>query len=1190
MLKQRFLTCCAVLTALLLLPGMRVAAETSMQERSYDVNISQQGATVRTFTQAFTQQTGVLFSYESALAGVSLGNVTLRGSAPLARHLSQAFAGKDISWNIVNQTVVLTQDTAAARSEKRSNVVRGRVTDPSGEALPGAGVLVKGTKSGTVTDYDGRYSIAVDPGQTLVFSFIGYMTEEVRVGRGAVADVVLSVDENLLDDVVVIGYGTQSRKTLTAAISKVDGDKLMDAPVTTVGDALKGKVTGLRVTSNNNISGEAPRFLIRGGSSINQSQDALCLVDGMQRDISDLNPNDIESIEVFKDAASTAIYGARASNGVILITTKKGNAFKAPQIVFDSQVGIIGPSRTWDMANATEFLSIVRPAILMGPNADGVLRDASGPGTGNTTSTATYSTRFLEDGEEVPAGYLSMPDPANPNRTIIYTDRNWQKDWFRTVMYQKHYVGINGGNKEMKYAASVGYVNDAGMLPTNSFENLTFHGNTSFKVTKNLEAYTTFDFSHATQIPTTDDFFAAIGRGLMMSPTHIGKYPDGVFATGGTNKNQQTAEFYSVFYKRQRITNRFQGSFGLRWNIFDWLTANAQYALFDNSYRGHYYAYGERNGTSNYIGTTRSTSETWTETTRQSFHAYLNADKSFGRHRITGTAGYEWSKWPYWYLNASNTGSLSDKIPYLQSGSDNLAGTMKMSNQFYETALISYFGRLQYNFADRYILAGSARYDGSSLFSAGHKWGFFPSVSAAWLISEEPFFKSVRGNVNLFKLRVSYGQTGNNSISREDPLGTYAIGSYAGYSTLLPSVMMNDGLQWETTTQLDAGFDLGMYNDRIRLSFDYYDKVTSGLIDTVTLPDVAQLTSVKANVGSVRFYGAEVELHTVNFNTRDFRWETDLTYSYNQNRVLSLADEYKYEIIDMFGNPTGEYGYRIGGAVTESGYRFGGTAVGEPLGRIWGYKVAGILQTEEQAAAAYYDSQSHGYRRSDGVSIAGRKDVGDFEFVNRYGTALTTDGKEQIDGTDVFLLGNVMPHSIGGINNTFVWKRFTLNIYMDYALGHSIYNYMKTRMLQNTLGNSNANIDVTLFNQTWRKPGDSATVARFFPNDPDFGNRNYSRASDFNVERADYLCLRDVSLYYDLPEAVAKWFHMKRFTVGVTGNTLHYFTRVSGAISPETGMATGSSDSMYSSTNNANSNGNLVPSTRKVLFNVKLTF
>ena len=367
-------------------------------------------------------------------------------------------------------------------------------------------------------------------------------------------------------------------------------------------------------------------------------------------------------------------------------------------------------------------------------------------------------------------------------------------------------------------------------------------------------------------------------------------------------------------------------------------------------------------------------------------------------------------------------------------------------------------------------------------------------------------------------------------------------------------------------------------------------KVTDGLIYTITLPDIAILSSVKDNVGSVRFYGAEVELHTVNVQTRDFRWETDLTYSYNRNVILSLPEEYKYEILDMFGNPTGEYGYRIGGTVTASGYRYAGTAVGEPLGRIWGYKVAGILQTEEQAAAAYYDGSSKGYRRSDGISSAGRKDVGDFEFVNRYGTAKTPDGKEQIDATDLFLLGNVMPHSVGGINNTFNWKRFTLNVYLDYALGHSIYNYMKTRMLQNTLGNSNANIDVTLFNQTWRYPGDDAKVARFFPNDADFGSRNYSRASDFNVERADYLCLRDVSLYYDLPDVVAKWFHMKRFTVGVTGNTLHYFTRVSGAISPETGMATGSSDSMYSSTNNADADGNLIPSTRKILFNVKLTF
>ena len=224
------------------------------------------------------------------------------------------------------------------------------------------------------------------------------------------------------------------------------------------------------------------------------------------------------------------------------------------------------------------------------------------------------------------------------------------------------------------------------------------------------------------------------------------------------------------------------------------------------------------------------------------------------------------------------------------------------------------------------------------------------------------------------------------------------------------------------------------------------------------------------------------------------------------------------------------------------------------------------------------------------MSIQGRKDAGDFEWVNRYGTAKTADGQEQIDGTDLFLLGNVMPHSMGGINNTINWKRFTFNVYFDYALGHSIYNYMKTRMIQNTLGYSNSNVDVGLFNSTWRRPGDGAGTARFFPNDADYGNRNYSRASDWNVEDASYLCLRDASIYYDLPDKWARFLHMKKFTVGITGNTLYYFTRVSGAISPETGIATDSDAGMYSSTNNANSNGNLLPSTRKILFNVKITF
>ena len=444
MRKKILMTIC-FLAAIGLSLGAGVQA--GAQERLYDVDLSMSGATVSSFTAALTGQTGVLFSYETDLAAKSLGNISIKqNQASLESILTRAFSGKGITWKVVNRTVVLTAEQAVSDARK---LVRGTVKDASGEPLIAAGVLVKGKSYGVTTDVAGNYAIEVAQGETLVYSFLGYETKEVKVGTSSTINVVLEDDSTLLDDVVVVGYGTQSRKTLSTSISKVDGEKLMDAPVSTVGDALKGKVTGLRVASNNNLPGESPRFLIRGGSSINRSNDPLFLVDGVERGIDDLNPNDIESIEVLKDAASAAIYGSRASNGVILVTTKKGNAFKQPQVVFDAQVGFTSPARTWKLANATEFLTIIRPAAEMGPNAPLVLNGANGAGIGNTEATSTYSTRYLQEGETVPAGYLSMADPIDPSKTIIYTDHDWQSEWYHPSLYHKEYVGINGGNKNM---------------------------------------------------------------------------------------------------------------------------------------------------------------------------------------------------------------------------------------------------------------------------------------------------------------------------------------------------------------------------------------------------------------------------------------------------------------------------------------------------------------------------------------------------------------------------------------------------------------------------------------------------------------------------------------------------------------------------------------------------------------------
>lgn len=1172
----------AVAVAVCLGLALKVSAQTP-EGKTYNLSLSVKSATVKSFTDEFSKKTGILFSYESDLADKQMGDIKINvKGATLTDILDNVFKHQvsGFDYKMMNSTVVLP----LGRTDTKQGhllTVTGTVTDNSGESLAGAGVLVKGTATGTMTDINGNFEIETRPDAVLEFSFVGFKSREESVRGRRSINVRLSEDANVLDDVVVIGYGTQSRKTLTTSISKVDGNSIYSAPVSSIGDALKGKVTGLRVATNNAISGNAPRFLIRGGSSITLSNDPVVIVDGVTRDMDDLNPNDIESIEVLKDAASAGIYGARASNGVILVTTKKGNSWEKPRITFDAQVGWSSPSREWNLMNAKEFLSFVRPAIAKGPNGQLVLDGANAAGTGNK-DTDIFTTRYLERGEEVKAGWQWMYDPLDPGKVLTFTDTDWQSQWFTNALWHKEYIGVNGGSKNMKYAASVSYLQDNGMVAMSGYKLFTMHGNTSFNITRNLEASTTFDFSRSIKNPLIDNYFNAIGRGLMMSPVNREYYDDGRWVTGGTNKNQQSASFYDTFYDREMGQNRFGGNFKLVWSILDGLKATVQYAVFDDNYRGSYYAHGQIGDTPNYISQSRSTSETRTQTLKDSFTAYLSYDKTFARkHILSATAGYDYMSWRYWYLNANATGSVSDKVPILDSGVNFTA-----SNQDTRQVLISYFGRVNYNFANRYILSATVRADGSSKFAEGNRWGYFPAGSFAWVISEEPFWKVDKNLVNTFKFRASYGQTGNNGIGLYDTYGAFSSSLYVGNSTLLPSAMQNKGMKWETTTQLDLGLDFGFFNDRLRIVMDYYNKKTDNMLFSITLPDTGSLGSVKANVGSARFYGFELEVNSVNIQKKNFSWMTGLTYSYNRNKVLELPDEYKYT--DLDGNDA----WRIGGyTMSESGERFGGTAVGEPLGRIYGYKISHILQNDAEAAAALYDSQSHGYRRSDGLSIQGRKDAGDYEWCNRPGSKKTADGKEQIDQEDMYCLGNVMPHSIGGIMNTFKYRNLSFSFYFDYALGHSITNYMKTRFFQNTLGNCNSNLDKMVYD-CWRYPGDTdAKYARFFPNDPDYGNRNFSRTSDFNVEKADYLCLRDVSLYYDIPEKWIKGRRIQKMTVGVTGNTLFYWTGVSGSISPETGMGTGSGDSMYSSVSTgANANSSIAPAARKVLFNVKITF
>ena len=555
---------------------------------------------------------------------------------------------------------------------------------------------------------------------------------------------------------------------------------------------------------------------------------------------------------------------------------------------------------------------------------------------------------------------------------------------------------------------------------------------------------------------------------------------------------------------------------------------------------------------------------------------------SWNDHHLTATAVYEVTSSETRTMGITGNNLLTEGVGWWNVG---MASSRDANNGYEQWALMSGVARVMYNFKDRYMLTGTFRADGSSRF-AKKKWGYFPSIAAAWTLSNEDFMKDV-SSVQDIKLRASYGIVGSQAISPYATMGlmsatAYNFGTNSNFTGYWANDIATPELTWEKTKQFDIGLDMAFFNNRLRVAADYYSKKSEDLLFDVSLPDTSGYGSAMQNVGSIRFYGLEFEISSVNVSTKNFSWTTDFTYSFNANKVLSLPDEYYYKDID------GKDAWRIGGyTMSESGYRFGGTAVGEPLGRIYGYKTSHIIESEAQADAVLYDSNSHGYRRSDGLSIAGRKDVGDYEWKNRAGSALTADGREQINGEDMFLLGNVVPHSTGGMNNTFKFKNLTLSVYLDYALGHSIYNYQYTRCFQTSMGNCNWNLVYDALN-TWQKPGDDTKFARLTPNDADGGNRNYSRISNINVQKADYLCLRDVTLSYDLPLRWIRKVGLGRLTVSVSGNTLCYWTGVKG-ISPES-ASVGSSTGMYSVTSSSATSFNNYPPTRKVLFGLKATF
>lgn len=1042
--------------------------------------------------------------------------------------------------------VVLSGSFAVAQT-----AVSGTVTDKSGIPVISAGVVVEGSRNGVVTDFEGNYSIKAKRGDVLVFSSLGYITQYISVEDKSVINIVLEEETLELDDVVVVGYGSSSRRYLTTAIAKVDGAVVENNPVTTIGDALKGRISGARVHTNDFTPGSDPVITIRGGSSINSSNSPLVLVDGVERPMGGLNPNDIASIEVLKDAASTAIYGSRASNGIILITTKEGEAGQKPTISFEATWAYQNVETKYDFLNAEEYLQYTRSALPFSPAKSFLNQDGQSNSAYNTAS-SIYSTRYLEPGEVIPAGYKSMRDPLDPSKTLIFEDNDWNRQMYRPSLFQNYYLSVNGGTARTKYMASVGYTDDNGVALGTGYSRFSGRINLRTNITDNLKFRANVDYSD-----TDDDYLPnqknQIARGLIQSPVMKLRFDDGT-PTYGFNATSQNPLYYDYNTDSHSRYKRFSVMGGLTWQIYKDLKADVQMSFYNQD---------RRFGTfqkANFFNGARPVSESYAEHTRKKIEAYLNYSKTIKAHSFSILGGYSYYDNKTNSFSAEAEGASSDKVPTLGASSV----LTKSASNWTEEVLIGFFARVNYDYKKKYLLSATFRADGSSKFMPGHQWGYFPGVSLAWIMSEENFMKN-QNAINYWKWRISYGQTGNNNIGLWDARGRYGTNRYDGVAGIDPTVMPNANLTWETTNQLDAGFEASFVDNRIIFSGDYFDKITSNLLFDKKLPDTAGYSSVKTNIGKMRFWGFDLELTTKNIVTKNFTWESKLTWSYVRNVVLELPDN-------------GRDKNRIGGINLADGTAFGGIAEGEPLYRFYGYKVSHILQTPEDAANAMYDATSSGYDPYTGISTPGKKFPGDYEWVNRPGSdKRNVGGKEvdQINSQDRFLLGYTVPHSTGGFGNTLKFYNFTFNLYLDWALGHSILDHTESVYMINTF-NANTTLSSKV-KECWKGPGDTgAKYAKFQV----MGNKQSSnfRDSDVFTYKGDYLCIRELSLSYSLPKKIVRKVKMQDASIVLSGNNLYYFTEAKG-ISPEVG-ASSTYENDYAN----------YPPVRRISLGLKVTF
>lgn len=1019
----------------------------------------------------------------------------------------------------------------------QGKVIKGVVKDTNDEPIIGANVMVKGTSIGSATSIDGDYVLTVPSSATTLFvSYLGMKDAEVSI-TGDIVNIIMEEDVSSLDEVVVIGYGSARRKDLTGSTSSVSGSTIAQVPVTTAAQAITGKVAGVNVITQSGAPGADIQITVRGGTSITQGTEPLYIVDGFQMEngLRFVDINDIESIDVMKDASATAIYGARGSNGVILITTKSGKSGKT-EVSYNGFVSFDYLGKNLDLLSVEDYVKYQYEFQSLRGDLNAFTNFFGGDINSSDFYTSIYNNISNEYGHQ--------------------KGIDWQKLVFgNTGFTNNHNVNISGGSEKSKYIISYNYTGEDGIMDRHGFEKNSIRSKINHELWKGIR----FDFSSSLQTSKIEGGGSLGGKlkqtilqpitgGVRWSDEELINSDIGTTIgdiMNDANYDAQNPILDNLAITDKKFTRLVNVNLGLEVDLTKDLTFRTAGSYMWQHIRQNYWDDGStkqaKANKSDYGYGSVNNNERFSWQVTNTLNYALNLGDKHNFNILLGQETYyvEYSELNNEYRSFSDgnfeLNDISMGTPYTWTSNKGRSG------------IVSGFGRLFYNFNDRYLFTGTLRADGSSKFARGHQWNSFPSASAAWRMSEEDFMKDIDYLDNL-KLRIGYGTAGNNNISNNMYATNYGSGHYgyngADFITYVPGTTLgNPDLKWEKTTTSNIGLDMTMLRNRINLSLDLYSNESDNLLISNRIPSSTGYTAQIQNLGAIRNRGIEIILNTINVNTDNFSWMTDFNISFNRSKVL-----------DLYGD--GELDYFIQDYSSRMGYKI---EVGSPLGQYYGLIYDGIYTTSD-----FTQSEDGSYKLNNDIPYlkgTSRNNVkaGDVKYK-------ATAGEKDADGFPVFsvndrtVIGNAQPKFSGGINNTFRYKGFDLNVFMNFVYGNEVFNMSTQRFIgpymanQNTLkkmGDRFSLIDPS----TGKEATNLERLATLNPNQHssstlwNISQNNKTAISDhssYYLEDASFLRLNTITFGYTLPKSLVEQAKINMVRIYCTLNNIHTFTNYSG--------------------------------------------